>query len=161
MHLCTEGAMTSAEQYIACSALRYKVYYKVYYSALLGWGGTVHGVLWPVYCSNMQWNILQCSTVIYNAVEYVEVHCAQCRAGVLWPVLSQDGKITCSPSQQHPPTKARKKEDLHFFDIFDSHYMRIFSNKIFVIVSRWQIIWEYVLNDCVSCFSNTKVKNTC
>ena len=45
--------MTSAEQYIACSALQYKVYYKVYYSALLG-------------CSNMY-------IVKYRRVQYSDI----------------------------------------------------------------------------------------
>ena len=59
----------------------------------------------------MHCNILQCNvTVQYVTVRNVTVQCfalagSAVQRGLVWPVLSQDGKITCSPSQQHPPTR--------------------------------------------------------
>ena len=84
-------------------------------------------------CSDMPWSEISSSAVQYT---YITVQCSgvalqwkmlQCNAldrsagreGGLWPVLSQDGKITCSRSQQHPAIhQSQQKSRFVFFRYF-------------------------------------------
>ena len=94
---------------------------------------------YAMYCSAMkhttvQCNILQGGASMTSAMlqcNMLECSGSAVQGGLVWPVLSQDGKITCSPSQQHPPTR---KSRFTFFQIFFSQKNESFAQKVAVFL---------------------------